>query len=87
MVFIINMVFPEILFVMYTNDVYEITSCLTTLILMIVTSLKALVAKLFFSRLLDLIENLQENFQKSENWFNFFFQIHLFIIDIYRSFH
>lgn len=65
---VINMTFPETIFIIYTNDVKEITSCLTTLTLMVVTTFKFLVAKVFFSRLLNLIENLQENFKKSEKF-------------------
>lgn len=67
--FIICMTFPETIFIIYTNDVKEITSCLTTLALMVITTFKTLVARVFFSRLLNLIENLQENFKKSENLF------------------
>lgn len=70
---IVNMTFPEIIFIIYTNDVKEITSCLTTLALMVITTFKAIVTKGFFSRLLDLIAKLQENFNKSENSFNGFF--------------
>lgn len=73
MFFIINMTIPEIIYIIYTNDVMEITSSLTTLTLMVVTTFKALVSRLFFSRLLDLIEKLQENFNKSEKNFNVFF--------------
>lgn len=66
--FIVNMTFPEILFFIYTDDIKELTSCLTTLTLMVVTTFKIIVCKAFFARLLDFIENLQKNFNKSENF-------------------